>query len=171
MRLAQSGDRDAFAELLQRRQAWIRSLMRRCCGDAALAEDLAQQVFIQAWRALRQLQKPGRFGAWLKRLAINTWLQHIRRNDPLRDADVHLETHAAAADTTPIAMDLDTALATLRTDVRICIVLAYHEQMTHAEIADYIDLPVGTVKSHIRRGTKKLRQTLSAYDQPCEVTS
>ena len=63
--LARTGDRDAFAELVTRRQAWIRNLMRRCCGNADLADDLSQQVFMQAWRAIGQLVDTERFAPWL----------------------------------------------------------------------------------------------------------
>lgn len=168
MNLSQSGNRDAFAELVTRRQIWIRNLMRRCCGDAVLADDLSQQVFMQAWRTVRQLQKASRFGPWLKRLAINTWLQHQRRNDPLRGADEHEDANSVDKQTTSIAMDLDRALATLSDDVRACIVLGYHERMTHDEISETTGIPLGTVKSHIRRGTKKLQQELAAYEEPAE---
>ena len=166
--LSRSGNRDAFAELVSRRQTWIRNLMRRCSGNAALADDLAQQVFMQAWRTIRQLQDADRFGPWLKRMAINVWLQHKRRNDPLSGADEHPETDRASRDTTGIAMDLDRALATLPDDVRLCIVLSYHERMTHAEIAASTEIPPGTVKSHIRRGTKRLQDELAAYMEPAE---
>jgi RNA polymerase sigma-70 factor (ECF subfamily) len=161
--LAQSGARDAFAELVRRREAWIRNLMRRCCHDASLADDLAQQTFMQAWRSLLQLQEPGRFAPWLKRIAVNAWLQHKRRHDPLADAvdDVHTEAPPEAAPA--LGMDLDRALSQLAGDARLCIVLAYHERMTHEEIAAFTGLPAGTVKSHIRRGTAKLQQALSAY--------
>lgn len=169
--LSRTGNREAFAELVSRRQAWIRNLMRRCSGHATLADDLSQQVFMQAWRTIRQLQDADRFGPWLKRMAINVWLQHQRRNDPLRGADEHLETSSSQKDTTGIAMDLDRALATLPDDVRLCIVLSYHERMTHAEIAESTGLPPGTVKSHIRRGTKRLQNELAAYVEPAkEVT-
>ena len=169
--LARSGNRDAFAELVTRRQTWVRNLMRRCSGNAALADDLSQQVFMQAWRTIRQLQDAERFGPWLKRMAINVWLQHQRRNDPLRGADEHLDTDSSRKDTTGIAMDLDRALATLPDDVRLCIVLSYHERMTHAEIAESSGLPPGTIKSHIRRGTKRLQDELAAYLEPAkEVT-
>jgi DNA-directed RNA polymerase specialized sigma24 family protein len=67
-----------------------------------------------------------------------------------------------------IAMDLDAALGTLAHDVRLCIVLAYHEGMTHDEIASLTDIPVGTVKSHIRRGTLRLREQLAAYTGTAE---
>ena len=169
--LARTGNRDAFAELVARRQTWIRNLMWRCCHDGVLADDLSQQVFMQAWHTVHQLQDPKRFAAWLKRLAINTWLQHKRRNDPLSDADEHGEADTTREQTPAIGMDLDKALATLAEDVRLCIVLGYHERMTHPEIAEFTGLPLGTVKSHIRRGTKKLQQELAAYLEPSEEPS
>jgi RNA polymerase sigma-70 factor (ECF subfamily) len=161
--LARSGDRGAFAELVNRRQVWIRNLMRRFCGDATLADDLAQQVFLQAWRKIPALQQPSRFAAWLKRTAINVWLQHVRRNDPLRHAEEQDGTKSARSDTTSVAMDLDMALSTLADDVRLCIVLSYHEGMTHGEIEQHTGMPLGTVKSHIRRGTQRLQEQLAAY--------
>ena len=164
--LARTGNRAAFAELMTRRQAWIRNLMRRCCGDATLADDLSQQVFVQAWRSIRQLNDPDRFGPWLKRTAINMWLQHKRRNDPLRNADEHGDADLAHEDTAGVAIDLDRALATLSPDERLCIVLSYHERLTHHEIAAFTKHPLGTVKSHIRRGTKKLQERLAAYAEP-----
>ena len=162
--LARKGDRSAFAELVSRRQIWIRNLMRRCCSDVTLADDLAQQVFMQAWRKVPQLQRADRFGGWLKRLAINTWLQHLRKNDPIRDATACEDTVAAQCNVASVTMDLDRALATLTHDVRLCIVLAYHEGMTHDEISELTSLPVGTVKSHIRRGTQRLQKQLADYE-------
>ena len=164
--LARAGERDAFAELVTRRQTWIRNLMRRCSGDATLADDLSQQVFTQAWRSIRQLHDADRLGPWLKRIAINMWLQHKRTNDPLRGADENNDADSAHNDTTSVAMDLDNALATLSPDQRLCIVLSYHERMTHGEIAEFTSLPLGTIKSHIRRGTLKLQEQLSAYVEP-----
>ena len=170
--MARRGHRDAFAELVHRREAWVRTLLLRCCNDASLADDLAQQAFLQAWTTIEQLRKASRFGPWLKRLVINTWLQHIRRNDPLRNADDEPEDGGDGDDTTGVAMDLDGALAALKDNVRLCIVLSYHEGMTHDEIADFTGMPVGTVKSHIRRGSERLRELLAAYtDAPREETS
>ena len=167
--LARSGDKDAFAEIVNRRQDWIRNLMRRCCGDAVLADDLSQQVFLQAWRSIRQLSDARRFPGWLKRMAINTWLQHKRRNDPLRGASDHDPASRAVEQTPGIALDLDRALGNLPGEVRACIVLGYHERMTHREIAAATGLPLGTVKSHIRRGTQKLQAALADYMQPGEA--
>ena len=165
--LARTGDRDAFADLVRRRQSWIRNLMRRFSGDATLADDLAQQVFLQAWRTIRHLRQTAKFGAWLKRLAITTWLQHLRKNDALRYAEEFTEefeeTGSSPQAAAGVAMDLDRALSALSNPVRVCIVLSYHEGQTHGEIAEFTGLPLGTVKSHIRRGTQRLQELLSAY--------
>lgn len=140
-------------------------MMQRCCGDAVLADDLSQQVFLQAWRRIAYLREPHKFGAWLKRLALNTWLQYLRANDALHDADP-LDVSVVAPPTMPGAgIDLDRALAVLSLPARLCIVLSYHEGMTHPEIADVTGLPIGTVKSHVRRGTQQLRSLLSAYQE------
>jgi RNA polymerase sigma-70 factor (ECF subfamily) len=143
--LARQGHRDAFAELVRRREPWIRALMLRCCNDYALALRLAS-----------------RFGPWLKRLAINEWLQHVRKSDPLEHAD-DVEVEAPESAAAGVAMDLDEALSTLKEHVRLCIVLSYHEGMTHDEIANFTGIALGTVKSHIRRGTQRLQELLAAY--------
>ena len=69
-------------------------------------------------------------------------------------------------DMTSVAMDLDRAMATLSGTVSLCIVLSYHERLSHQEITELTGIPIGTVKSHIRRGSARLRELLSAYDEP-----
>ncbi len=69
------------------------------------------------------------------------------------------------ADTGMPAMDLDQAMAALPEPVGLCIVLSYHARMSHTEIAQLTDMQLGTVKSHIRRGSERLRELLSAYDE------
>lgn len=137
--------------------------MRRLSRDAALADDLAQQVFIRVWRTLAQLQDPLRFPGWLKRVAVNVWLQHRRRNDVMASSESIDDLEQQSEDTAGTAVDIDHALALLPDAVRLCVVLSYHAEMSHSEIAEAAALPLGTVKSHIRRGTEKLESLLSAY--------
>ncbi|WP_419914023.1 RNA polymerase sigma factor [Hoeflea sp.] len=168
--LARTGDRSAFEELVRRRQSWLRGLMRRLCADPVLADDLAQQAFLQAWRNIGRLRRPGSFGAWLKRLAVTAWLQQLRAKDPLREAS-ELDHAAIAQDgNRGLAADLDRALSQLSDPARLCVVLSHHEGMTHDEISELTGMPAGTVKSHIRRGTERLRTALSAYRQSAEKT-
>lgn len=161
--LAARGDRDAFTELVRRRQPWVRNLMRRFSGDPVLADDLAQRVFLKAWRSIRRLKQPERFGAWIKRIAINEWIDQQRKHGQPFDAEFDDKTVPAPKTSTSEAIDLDAALATLPDPVRLCVVLSYHERLSHTEISELTGLPAGTVKSHIRRGSYKLRELLSAY--------
>lgn len=163
--LAMNGDAAAFSELVRRRQSALRNLLRRLSRDAALADDLAQQTFLKAWRALPQLRSVAAFGAWLRRLAVNTWLEHVRAAPPPAVALNAEELGAAPGSATSpdVQVDLDRALAQLAPQERLCVVLAYSEGMSHGEISSATALPLGTVKSHVRRGSERLRALLSAY--------
>ena len=136
---AMTGDDDAFTELVLRRQNRVRDLMRRLCGDHALADDLAQQAFVRAWRSLGGLRDPGAFGGWLKRIAVNVWLAEARR--ARRPIDDDEDVLAEVPNPTPSPeraagrIDLERALAQLRPAERLCVVLAHGEGMTHVEIA------------------------------------
>jgi RNA polymerase sigma factor (sigma-70 family) len=178
-----SGDDAAYGELVRRRQGAIRNLFRRLSRDAALADDLSQQAFLLAWKSIRTLKSPSAFGAWLRKLAVNCWLQQVRarkhevalgeavlRQGAQDEAGLDETTlHAALVvegGTAPAVaerLDLDAALARLPPVARLCVVLAYSEGMSHAEISDSTSIPLGTVKSHIARGAARLRELLQAY--------
>jgi RNA polymerase sigma-70 factor, ECF subfamily len=170
--LAMSGDAAAFSELVRRRQGALRSLLRRLSRDPALADDLAQQAFVKAWRALPKLRSVGAFGAWLRRLAVNTWLEHLRAAAPVgvpmsaEELAALVHTHDCPAE----QLDLDRALGQLAADERLCVVLAYNEGMSHSEISAMTALPLGTVKSHVRRGSERLRTLLEAYASSRETS-
>ena len=163
---AVSGEHRAFAELVRRRQGMVRGLMRRLCGNPALAEDLAQEAFVQAWRRIDRLQTPLAFGSWLRAIAVNVWLQEARRA-PARletpEADLpEPEPEGPGDDELAAArLDLSRALLRLKAPERICVVLAYAEGLSHREIAEATGWPLGTVKSNVTRGSERLRAWLS----------
>ena len=161
--LAAGGDDEAFAELVRRRQSWLRSLLRRLCRNAALADDLSQQAFIAAWRKLPQLKAPGAFAGWLRSLAVNLWLQSLRaqRAEPLQESTADPAAVAPIViDDPSLAIDLDRLLVQLKPAERLCAVLCHAEGMSHSEIAAATGWPLGTVKSHVLRGTARLRAML-----------
>lgn len=160
--LAMKGDDEAYGELARRRQEGLRHLLRRLCRDAALADDLAQQALLRGWRAIRQLRSPEAFGAWLRRLAINVWLEQARAHSPELPLDEELRVDSATA-LLQQQLDLDGALARLPPPVRLCVVLAYSEGLSHAQISEHTALPLGTVKSHLTRGVARLRALLGDY--------
>jgi RNA polymerase sigma-70 factor, ECF subfamily len=161
--LARAGDRPAFDELVRRHQCSIRDVLRSLCRDAALADDLAQETFFQGWRHIGRLRVPEAFSSWLRKLAINSWKHHLRRRGvfgklaQVKDGDLV----SAAAPTE--RLDLNSALEALAPNVRLCVVLSFQEGLSHGEIAAATELPLGTVKSHIARGSARLRELLAAY--------
>jgi RNA polymerase sigma-70 factor (ECF subfamily) len=115
---------------------------------------------VRAWKNLSRLESPAAFGGWLRQIALNVWLDHARRrNIPLGEPQDNEIGEAVVTDA-GAAIDLERALDALRPPERVCIVLCLREGMSHAEIARAMGLPLGTVKSHIARGTAKLRTLL-----------
>jgi RNA polymerase sigma-70 factor (ECF subfamily) len=166
--LASNGDGQAFDELVRRKQGSVRTLLRRLSNDRSLAEDLAQQVFVEMWKSLPKLKAPAAFAGWLRRIAVNVWLQHFRRKQLLvlaNDAGDELPDPSAGS-SHESGIDLAAALDLLPTPVRVCVVLAYQAGMSHSEIAAATSFPIGTVKSHIVRGSARLRELLREYGGP-----
>ena len=166
--LAKLGDRAAFTELVRRRQSQIRNLLRRLCRDPTLADDLAQDVFLKAFDRLSHLRAAGAFGGWLRQIAVNAWLQQARDREDFSEPLAEEFASPATNESIGQRMDLDAALDALPAQVRMCIVLSYQEGMSHGEVAQLTEMPIGTVKSHISRGTRRLRTLLQAYDSDHE---
>jgi RNA polymerase sigma factor (sigma-70 family) len=161
--LACAGDARAFGEIVKRRQGRVRKFMYHLCRRPGLGDDLAQQVFLTAWRARSQLRSAAAFDGWLKRIMVTTWLEEVRRNKLLYAAELEAEQAGTYRETTAERLDLDAALALLPPEMRLCVVLAYNDGLSHPEIAELTKLPLGTVKSHISRGAARLRESLAAY--------
>jgi RNA polymerase sigma-70 factor (ECF subfamily) len=159
--LARRGDDAAFCELVRLRQTVVRGMLRRWCGHAQLADDLAQETFVRAWKNLARLEAPPAFGGWLRQIALNVWLDHARRrNISFDELSADDEVQEAAVADPGAALDLERALDTLRAPERLSIVLCLRDGMSHAEVARATGMPLGTVKSHVARGTARLRALL-----------
>jgi RNA polymerase sigma-70 factor (ECF subfamily) len=171
-------DRHAFAELVRRHQSAVRACLRKLtAGNHALADDLAQETFVLAWRHLKSFRQEARFSTWLYRIATNCWLADARkRKEELlgdRDAtlpdddngEVHDDgaVHGDHARSVVLKMDLERAMAVLSEGERAAIVQCYHNDLTHEEAAYVLDCPVGTVKTHVLRGKQKLKEALAAW--------
>lgn len=163
--LAMAGDELAFATIASRYQAHIRTLLFRMCGDRTLADDIAQETFVKAWRNLHRLRDAEAFSAWLRRTAVRTALDVLRKAKGETPLDEENEpgaplSHAEAANA---KLDVEAALLTLSPPARTCILLFYGEGMSHQEVSEETGVPVGTVKSHIARGTVRLRAFLAPW--------
>jgi len=165
-------DRQAFAELVRRHQGTVRSVLRRLArGDTALADDLAQETFVLAWRNLRAFRFEARFSTWLYRIAFNAWRSEARKKREVAleiDEEAPLGAGEEAYDELPdvaARVDLERALATLSDGERACVSACYYADLSHEEAAAALGLPLGTVKTHIMRAKAKLRIRLAAKEK------
>ncbi len=160
--LAAAGDRPAFGELVRRHGSSVRSLLRRMGAEAALADDLAQDAFLAAFEQIAEFRGEGTFVAWVRRIAARLYLRRWKRDKRI---DLTAET-PEPLDSGPAAspgdrIDLDGALSRLTGVERLCVSLCYGAGLSHAEAASALNLPLGTVKSHVKRGLDKLRAHLA----------
>jgi len=170
-RAAASDDRHAFAELVRRHQSAVRALLRRLTrGNHALADDLAQDSFLQAYRKIGQFRGEARFATWMYRIAYNCFLAHLRatrKEEPLP------EDYAAAssadrrdADASAMRLDVARALDALPETERIAIIHCYYLDLSNEEAAFVLQCPLGTLKTHVLRGKQKLKRLLGAWAPP-----
>jgi RNA polymerase sigma-70 factor, ECF subfamily len=167
----QSDDRTAFAELVRRHQSQVRMLLRRLArGDQGLADDLAQETFVLAWRNIAKFRFEARFSTWLHRIAFNAWQSEARRKrevllDPDDDAPPASPGHFDEMPDVASRVDLERAIATLSDGERAAIGACYYADLSHEEAAQALGIPVGTVKTHVLRAKAKLRIRLAAKEK------
>lgn len=160
-REAKRGSTHAFESLVRRNQSLVRGFLRRLCsGDAALADDLAQETFVMAWRRIGSFEAKGSFKGWLCRIAYTQFLQNRRsaKASARREDAVMAEAATTQDDRggNEARLDLDRVMSALSPEQRAAVALCYGEGMSHAEAAEALGLPLGTVKSHVLRGRAKV---------------
>ena len=165
---AQAGSAAAFGRLVDRHQQSLRAFLRRVCARPADADDLAQETFLTAWSNLNRFHAGASFKAWLFAIAWRKRLSFERgaARGARRDAE-WLETRPTAdsADRAD-AMAVREALANLPLEQRAATALCLAGEFSHAEAAEALGSPLGTIKSHVARGRAKLLQALGADDDP-----
>jgi len=166
-----AGDPDAFGEIVSRYHRAVFSIAYRMTGSRAEAEDLCQDVFLRAYRSLDRFDRSLQFGPWLRRIASNAALNHLRHravsSSSASDAEAAErsvpdpaagpEERAASAET---ADRLGRALARLPVNQRLAFTLKYVEDLTAEEIAQAMDAPRNTVKTWLLRAREALRREL-----------
>lgn len=165
---AMAGDHDAFAALTNANVDRMYSLARGITRDADRAEDATQEALVRAWRELPKLRDPARFQAWLRRLLVNACYDEGRRIRSRAEVVLLSDHHPAIADESSSVIDrdrLDRAFRRLPIEQRVVTVLNHVEGLTHEEIAETLDLPLGTVKSRARYALAGLRSALEADDR------
>lgn len=178
--LAREGRESAYRELVRRYERPVFSLIYRMVRDRALAEDLAQDSFIKVLNALDSYRPEYKFSSWIFKIANNVAIDQLRRRElatlsldgapDARTADEIAATAFQAADRAESPLEeleakelgtvIERAIAKLRPEYRACILLRHVEGRAYEEIAEALDLPLGTVKTYIHRARHELREYL-----------
>ena len=179
--LARSGREAAYRELIRRYERPDFALLFRMVRDRELAEDLSQETFIKALNAIESYRPEFKFSSWIFKIANNAAIDHLRRRelDTLSlDGSPHAETPEAMQATAlqigarqespldtveakELGGEIEAAIGRLRPEYRSCILLRHVEGRAYEEIAEILDLPLGTVKTYIHRARNELRVALA----------
>jgi RNA polymerase sigma-70 factor, ECF subfamily len=158
---ARSGRVDALGVLYARHAEMLYRLAFRMLGDAAEAEDLVQDLFVGLPEALRRYEERGRLDAWLRTVAARMALMRLRARQRTESLHERTAECAAAAEAVPTRLTLERALATLSGPLRMVFTLKVVEGYSHAEIAEMLDIRVGTSEVRLHRATRLLRDLLN----------
>ena len=164
---AQSGDRSAFSELVRLHTRGVFNVVYRMCGDALIAEDAAQETFLRAWQNLSSYRPQTSLRNWLYRIAFNAGMDMLRKEKrilptdiedlPLTDDRPSPESMASQKERTALVQK---AILSLPDASRAVLVLKEYEGMSYREIADALDIPLGTVMSRLNYARKLLKEKL-----------
>jgi RNA polymerase sigma-70 factor, ECF subfamily len=177
---ARQGREVAYRELIGRYERPVFSLIYRLVRDREKAEDLGQETFIKVLNALDRYDPSYKFSSWIFKIAHNTALDHLRKKEPLTlslDGSPHARTTAEIEATTLDAVSnaespeeyassrelgghIEVAVAKLRPEYRTAIVLCHVEGRPYEEIAEIMEVPLGTVKTYIHRARIELKKHL-----------
>jgi RNA polymerase sigma-70 factor (ECF subfamily) len=179
--MARQGREVAYRELIGRYQRPVFSLIYRLVRDREKSEDLAQETFIKVLNALDRYDPAYKFSSWIFKIAHNTSLDHLRKKDPATlslDGSPHATTAAEIEASTLDAVSheenpeeftasrelgghIEAAVAKLRPEYRTAIILCHVEGRPYEEIAEIMDVPLGTVKTYIHRARGELKEYLA----------
>ena len=174
---ALAGSQEAYRAIVDRYQRPIYSLVVRMVRDPSTAEDLAQEVFCKAFRALSSFDRKRKFSSWLFKIAHNSAIDQLRKrrvptisletedaesDDPLhRYADPDAEDPEEYSKRQELAAAIEASLETLRPEYREVLILRFEQEKSYEDISEITDLPLGTVKTHLHRARKALARDLS----------
>jgi RNA polymerase sigma-70 factor (ECF subfamily) len=163
---AQGGSTEAFSRLVERHQQALRAFLRRACGDWAQADDLAQETFLAAWARIGRLKAGASVRAWLCGIGYNKHLTAMRSagRERARGAAYEADRDPTVDARPEDKLALEKAMANLPAEQRACVALCLAADFSHAEAAEALDMPLGTVKSHVSRGRSRLMQALGVCD-------
>ena len=162
--LASTGERRACGELVRRHNSAVRGVLRRMGAQGAEADDVAQDAFMTAFERIAEFRGEGTFAAWVKKIAARLYLRRLQKDRRLAALAEEATEEDSELPRPDAAIDLEEALKVLGKAERLCVTMCFGAGLSHTEAAEALNLPLGTVKSHVKRGLEKLRARLAPED-------
>lgn len=160
-RAVASRDVAAFSALARLHQSKVRGLLLRLTrGNHAAADDLAQETFLAAWRGIAAFRRESSFATWLYRIAYSRFLMQTRRRKPDEQPGEWQDTTPSGENAALARVDLERAFAKLSSAESAALTMCFALGLSHSEAAAAMDMPLGTLKSHVLRGREKLKSIL-----------
>ncbi|MBI2522311.1 MAG: RNA polymerase sigma factor [Bdellovibrio sp.] len=155
-------DRQAFGELVEMYQSPLRLVIRRWTfGNATLADDIAQEAFIKAYRGILKFRFESKFFTWLCQISYHAFIEHCRKKKLPEEVELPPEHNPTRG--TDLHRDVEYAMKYLSEAERVAITLCFHKDLSHDEAATIMQMPLGTVKSHVNRAKEKMSKHLNAW--------
>ncbi len=165
---SRAGDKAAFGALAERYCSFAIGVAYRMTGNSQMAEDLAQEAFIKAWRKLPQFRGDCSFRVWLGRIVTNTTLDYLRRQNPEQPLDEGILPAPPAAEAPLHRIEQEEmrqlvrqAVLSLPAQCRIALILREYEGLSYREISETLGIPMGTVMSRLHYARRLLRERLA----------
>jgi len=167
---AQKGDRNAFNDLVRTHATGVMNVVFRMCGDTQVAEDAAQETFIRAWSNLGSFRVDASLRNWLYRIALNIATDMLRKEKRILPGDLedfYLPDPQLGPEGTYIQTEqtalVQKAISSLPEASRAVLVLKEYGELSYREIADALDIPIGTVMSRLNYARRLLKESLQEH--------
>jgi len=171
---AQAGDHDAFSVLVRASYPRLHGAARLILRDSERAQDAVQEALVQAWKHVRALRDPDAWDAWLHRLTVHACYRMARQVKRRAQVELHVMPDLDSAEPFDFSMSvaerdrMDRAMGLIAIDQRAVMVLHFYVDLSLPQVANVLDIPVGTAKSRLHRGLEAIRAALAAEPVPLD---
>lgn len=174
VRKAQAGDKDAFGKLVLAHQSFVYNLALRALSNPQEAEDITQETFLRAWKALPRFKHKSKFSTWLYRIVTNLCYNRLPRlkRETMEKGDTELEFFPGQFPNPTSRMEIEELrtylhqqIEQLRPEYKMVILLRFQKNLSYAEISEVMDIPLGTVKTILNRARTQLREAVKQYNE------
>jgi len=157
------GDSEAFGKLVRRYEDFVFTLVRGLIGSTEAAEDVTQEIFLRAYRAIRRFERKSEFKTWLYRIAYNTSMSHLASKRQKQEIEISESIPAIEGTDYSLRQSMLKLVNYLKPELKAVVILHYFDDLKYEEIADVLNCPVGTVKIRLYRAKHELKKLWDKY--------